>query len=142
MANFHFEADAFDELEKIFDKLSNTNTDICKKAVNKAAPVLEKGIRKAFETKATGGYATGNTAKSFAPTNAKKNQYGVYSVVRPVGKNEKGVDYAKIAAIMEYGTQYRVAKPYMETAINSTRDKCEAVMQEVFSEEIDKITGG
>ena len=140
MANFNFEAEAFDLLDQMFLQLDNKAEDICKKAVNKAAPTLERSIRRSFEAQTEGG--TGNTAKSFAPTEAKKNKYGVYSVVRPVGKNAKGVDYAKIAAIMENGTQHRSGKAFMASGVNSARDKCESIMQEVFAEEIDKIGGG
>ena len=123
-----------DDMIKMFDKLENSD-EAAKKAVTKASRVVEKSIRAAVPKR------TGGLANSFFSTDAKKNQWGYYSVVRPVGSDSKGVSYARIAAFNEYGTDKYAGRPYITKATKSAQAEAEKVMQEVFDEALREITG-
>lgn len=136
----NLDVDGFEDFFKTLDKLGESATGTAKKAIAKATPVLQKSVRSTINS-IVGPKATGELARSFVPTDPKENKYGVYSTMRPVGRDKKGVEYAKMAAFLEYGTPYRIAKPYIDSATKKAKSECESVMQKVFDEEIEKIAG-
>lgn len=133
----------FDEVEKLLDDLGDVKK-IGLNAVEKAAPYLVEGAKKAVESAATKGYATGGLARSFAAMKPKTNEYGAYVIVRPVGKDRKGRDYYARAAYMEYGTTLKgspknAAQPFRDKAISNARAKCEEAMEESVLSDIEKL---
>lgn len=148
------ELTGFDEVDKLFKVLGNPS-EFAVKAVNEAAPILERCTQNAVKQAAGKGYASGGLAASFQKTSAKENDLGVYSVIRPVGEREDSNgemhDYAERAAWLEYGRKggykrsdqkrsvtEQAPSPFREKAINDAKTECESVMEQVVFDEIDK----
>lgn len=154
MANLRIEG--FDGVDKLFKDLSNID-EIAIEAVNEAAPILEECLKGAIEAAADKGYATGELVNSIIARPAKKNQYGVFSVVGPVGSHSKRpyekeeTSYAKEAAILEFGRRggykddngrivtHQKASPYREKAINAAKTRCEKTMEDSVYNQVDKM---
>lgn len=142
------EMQGFDELEKFLGKLAEP-TGMAIEAVNAAAPILEEGLKSEISSAANKGYATGELVNHIRKTKAKKNQYGVFSVVGPVGertrknKTNNGahtVRFAEELAYLEYGTSNgQGSHPVRQKAINRTEAKCEAIIEKKISDAIDKL---
>ena len=134
----------FDDIDKMFDELMDTKK-LGMEAVNKAAPYLVDGATKAVSAAANKGYATGGLAHSFAATKAKQNEWGTFSVVKPVGKDKNGVSYGARAAFLEYGTTRNGVKqassPWRDRAIKAAKAKCENTMEKIVHAEWEKIGG-
>ena len=133
----------FEDVDKLFEELGDTKK-IRLAAVKKAAPKLVNGARKAVKAAATKGYATGGLANSFVASNPKENEWGAFSVIKPVGKDDKGISYGARAAYLEYGTTvdgklHTVGSPWRDRAINAAKEECEKIMEESILEEIEKL---
>ena len=150
-----FSVEGLEDVERLFEKMGNPGW-IGEKAVKAAAPVLLSETRKAV--KAAGG--TNNLARSFDATEPRQNQYGVYSVIRPFGRNrKKNTEYVRIAAFLEYGTKWpkkqedadkihhgkqkgapkQDPKPWRQKSVNAAAEKCRDAMQTALNEEVDKL---
>lgn len=139
--------DGFDDLEKMFQRMMRGD-EIAAKAVNKAAPVLVKSVKASISSKTGKGFSTGELAASVSYDPAKKNQYGIFSVIRPRGTHSNGESNAKIGNILEHGhrggyTNKRgqqvgpqEAAPWRDPALNSARSECEEIMRQVVYEEM------
>lgn len=133
----------FEDVDKLFDQLSDLK-GIGMKAVEKAAPHLVDGAKKAVRSAASKGYATGDLAGSFAAMKPKTNEYGAYLIVRPVGRDKSGKDYYARGAWLEFGTTLKKKKknspePWRDSAVSYAREDCEKAMEDVVNEEIDKL---
>lgn len=133
----------FDELDRLLDSLGDTHR-IGIKAVEAAAPHLVRGASEAVRGAASKGYATGGLERSFAATKPKKNEYGSFLIVRPIGKDKKGHDYYARGAYMEFGTtlnrkEKNAPQPWRQKAVNLSQEKCEKAMEDVVMSEIDKL---
>ena len=148
--------EGFKELDRMFEQLGKPQ-QMQIKAVKAAAPVLLKEVRNAV--KSSGGHDS--LARSFDATDPKENQYGVYSVIKPSGRNrKKNTEYVRIAAFLEYGTTWPKkqedadkihhgkqkglpkkpdAQPWRQKAVNAATEKCRNAMQAAISEEVDKL---
>lgn len=150
----HLEIEGIDAWDDILKELSHPEK-ITKDAVNEAAKILEKTTQAAVKASSN----SGRLAKSFTRTPAKENSMGVYSVVRPTGdfelKGGKTMSNADLAAQFEYGrkggykrhSMKRAAttmkpKPWRQSAINSAKAACEAMVEQKVNEAVDKIVGG
>ena len=138
----------FDDVDKMFEKLMKPK-ETAMKAVDSAAPELKKAVQSAIKSVDVG-YGTGRLAASFEATKAKENQYGVYSVVRPVGGRD-GIDYRTRASWVEFGrfrkgnkkgsnSQIQPARPFRQKAINDAKNKCEDMMEKTINEFIEDAT--
>ncbi len=139
-----FKLTGYDGVEKMFDSLASGG--IALKAVKEAAPILNKSAKKAVHSAANKGYATGDLEDSFVQTDAKENKYGAYSVIRPVGKDSKGVYFNAIATFLEFGTPNRTptqmeASPWREKAVNGARTEVESKMESVVNSEVSRRSG-
>ena len=148
MANFTI--NGFDDIDKLFHDLSNNVDGIAIEAVNEAAPILENSLRSAISTAASKGYSAGELAASVGILPAKKNEYGVFSVVKPIGdhktKNpDEKMTNAKLASILEYGRRGGYEKngrkvttqapsPVRAKAMNMVKSKGEEIMRKVVEE--------
>ena len=132
----------FDELDAMFRKLADENEAAAKRAVNAATPILEAATR-ATVAAVSSTYGTGRLAASFAATPAKRNDLGVYSVVRPVGSRD-GHDYAERASWLEYGAVrprwagFYAGKtaphPWRSASVEAARSGCEAMIEQIMEE--------
>lgn len=131
MANF--ESTGIDELMKELNLLDADK--IAPVMLEAAAPILEKAVIK----KASTHKVSGDMIRSIKPTKPQKNQTGHYIVVRPTGKDAKGVRNMEKMADLEYGVNGKqAATPVMTPATHEAEMEVEAKMQEVFNRE----TGG
>lgn len=137
--------DGFDEIDKMFRELGKAE-EFAVEAVNEAAPILERTTQNAVEEAANKGYASGELAKSFKRTPAKRNELGVYSVVRPVGERD-GHDNAERAGWLEFGVYHRNLKwgqepsPFRQKAINDAKAECETIIERKIHKAVDKAVG-
>ncbi len=124
------------DLDDLFEKGLKAN-DIAKKAVDRAAPVLEDSLKGKISGAASRGYATGELAGSISATKAKVNDRGVFAAVRPTGHDRKGVRNAEKMAYLEYGTSRGQAPhPVRDAAASSAEGECVSVMEQVVYEEL------
>lgn len=132
----------FDGVDELFRDLSNNVDGIAIEAVSEAAPILEESLRSAISSAAGKGYATGELAASVGVLPAKKNKYGVFSVVKPMGSHRGGESNAKLAAVLEYGRRGGYEKggrkvttqapsPFRAKAVNAAKSQCEETMRQV-----------
>lgn len=89
----------FDNLELTLKAMSDC-PKACLRAVQEATPVVEQAMRQATASSIKSGTAL---VASLQATPAKKNKWGSYSVVRPVGVDKNGNRMGMIFAFMEYG---------------------------------------
>lgn len=143
------ELSGFDEIEKMFEAVGKPE-EFAIKAVNKAAPVLERCTRKAVKESSN----SDKLATSFSMTPAKENDLGVYSVIRPTGDFNKDLSNADLAAQFEYGrkggykkgdmkraaTEMR-PRPWRDRALNSARAECESIAEQEVYRAIDEVVG-
>lgn len=127
----------FEDLERLFKKGAKAN-DIAKKAVDRAAPVLEGSLKGKIAGAASRGYATGELAGSISSTKAKVNDRGVFAAVRPTGHDWKGVRNAEKMAYLEYGTSRGQAPhPVRDAAAAAAEGECISLMEQVVYEEME-----
>ena len=147
--------EGFDELDKMFEQLSKPQ-HFQLKAVKAAAPILVKSARDSIRS--TGG--SESLARSIEASEPKENQYGVFSIIKPEGRNrKKGTSYVQLAAYHEYGTVWprrqkdadkirhgkqkgmkkQESHPWRDKAVNGARSKCEETMINTVFQEVDKL---
>jgi len=66
---------------------------------------------------------TGQMRDSITATAAKENTWGVYSIVRPVGDDSRGISNATKFAVMEFGANGRAAHPVRQAVVSMFEDK-------------------
>ena len=126
----------FDELEKMLKRLSQPER-MAIKAVDAAAPVLERALKTAIEN-ATSDDATGALAGSIESTRARQNELGVFSAVRPTGKDSKGVRNGEKLAYLEYGVRShgQPPRPVRATAVAMAEAECFRIVKETIEAEV------
>ena len=86
----------FEDVEEMLNKLANPY-EMAEKAVNKAAPIVEKNLKTQIRSAANRRdkygkpYSTGELEASIAATNARDNSLGVFAVVKPNGTDKNGL---------------------------------------------------
>jgi HK97 gp10 family phage protein len=133
--------DGFENVDRILSRLMEPEK-ITKKAVEAATPALVESTQKSIKSAANKGYATGKLAASVAATKPKRNKYGTYSIVRPVGYDKDGNSYYARGAYLEYGTKKNAPQPWRQKAVNDAESKCEELMEQAVADEVKKIEGG
>lgn len=136
----------FDDLDKMFEILGKPD-ELAIKAVNKAAPVLEKHIKKNIKASSN----SDRLARSFIATPAKGNDSGIYSVVRPVGEFNEDLSNADLAAQFEFGRKggYKrhemkrpatemKPRPWRDKSVNDARKECESIMEKEVYKAVDE----
>lgn len=128
----------FDELEKFLNALAEPSK-MAIKAVDKAAPVLAREVKKRIPRS---GKNREHLADHIETTKAKENQMGVFAVVKPEnGADSSGTRYVERMAYLEYGVAAHGQRPHpvRAPAIEAARKECERIMQETIYEEVDKL---
>lgn len=138
----------FDEILKALSKVEASTVDASIKAVDKAALILKSSLQSEIGKAANRGYATGSLQGSVSVMKARENEYGVFSVVGPQGKDDKGVSNEDKLLWLENGTLregtnlMKRAGPIRRRAVNSARTQCEEIMEKEINNLIDKTFGG
>lgn len=135
--------DGFEDLEHMFQKLKDPEK-MAIKAVDKAAPILEKALKSEIRSASSKGYSTGALEQSIITDKAKENQYGVFSVVRPVGTDSKGVSNVDKLLWLDAGIWSKEEKGkrkhrqkalhVRDKAIKSAKAKCESIIEKTAEE--------
>lgn len=136
----HINFTGFDELDKVMKNLAEPEK-MAIKAVDAAAPVLEKALSAAIASAADRGYATGNLASSVETTKAQENNLGVFAVAKPEGLNRKGLRNVEEMAYLEYGVRSRnqAPRPVRDRAASAAESACVSAMEAVINEEVGKM---
>ena len=113
-------------LEQDIDRIA----DDC---LNEASPTLKDSLSSTIRSKVANG--TGELAGSIAATKAKKNAYGHFVAVRPVGSGSNGVRNGEKLAYLEYGTSHSDAKPCMAEAVAKAEPQIQSTIQKRFEQE-------
>ena len=145
----HMEVSGLDDLLEALKKATKKENLVgaCIKAVDKAAPILKESLESEIHKATDRGYATGVLEGSISARKAEENEYGVFSVVGPIGTDNRGVENADKLLWLENGTMregsnlMKRAGPIRSRAVRAARDKCEAIMEQGITESIDKIFG-
>lgn len=126
-----FDLNMPDDFMKDVIGLSADSTDrLCEEMLSEASPALEGSMKKRARK------ATGQMAASIKATKPKKNARGYFTVVRPTGKDAKGVRNAEKLAIQEYGTSRQRAAPLLAASVNDVENQVLTTMQNRFNREV------
>lgn len=132
-------AEGFDDMLRKLERLSDRGKveEIAKKAVSAAEPKLLESTKSAVAAAEQGPYSTGSVSASVSATGAKVNEYGVYTVARPTGRDNKGVRNAQKAAMLEYGVPGHLnPRPWRAKAAGTVEDACVKTMEDVLKAEM------
>lgn len=129
MAKFSFSIP--DKLTAQLNKLGCID-EVAPKMINSGLPIVEKELVGRSEKHRE----TGAMAASVKPTEPKKNKYGYYGLVRPTGRDEKGVRNMAKMAYLEYGTSKQSATPVLSPAVAATENQVVNAMQNTFDKEM------
>lgn len=137
MASFSFTVD--DEFLKSLGTLAEVEKHM-PKMLEEAAPILVEATKNALQEHKD----TGSLIASVKPTEPKRKKSGdgMYVVVRPTGKDEKGVRNMQKLMHLELGTSKRAASPCLEAAKNSCEAQVLEKMREVFERETGVVSDG
>lgn len=129
----------FDDVLKKLEKLSDKSKvdEIAKKAVNAAKGSLLSSTKSAVASSEYGTRSTGSVASSISATDAKVNQYGVFAVARPTGRDARGVSNGAKAGFLEYGTPTMAARSWRDTAASSAESSCKSTMENIVKAEME-----
>lgn len=133
MAKFSVDPKDFDIVLKELERSADVDS-WGPKALAEASPILEESIKR----RASSHDRTGAMTRSIKPTKPKKNRWGHFVVIRPTGKDKKGVRNMEKLVYMEYGTSKQSATPVMTPALNDAKEKVNQKLQEVFEREVMK----
>ena len=124
-----FGISGFDDILSQLDSMERE--EIAPKMLKAGEPILERKVKAA----ASYHRRTGSMAGSIKSTGVKKNGSGHYLVVRPTGRDGKGVRNMEKMAYMEFGTSKQTATPVLTPAVQSSEEPVLEAMQKVFDEE-------
>lgn len=129
----------FNELEKMLKKLQEPEK-MAIKAVDAASPVLVRAMKSAITSAVSDG-STGSLAASIESTNARQNEYGVFSAVRPTGTDSKGVRNGAKLAYLEYGVKShnQPPRPVRESAVAAAEGECIKIVQQMIESEVGSL---
>lgn len=82
---------------------------------------------------------SGEMINSIKSTGIKRNKTGKYLVVRPTGKDSKGVRNMEKMAYLEYGTYKQAATPVLTPAVRDAESTVENKFEEIFKKHTDKV---
>lgn len=108
---------------------------IAPQMIDEAMPILERNLKSELAKHKR----TGDMLKSVKKTKAGKTKNGgYYAVVRPTGKDSKGVRNMEKLAHAEYGTKKQPPTPILTKAIKDSEKDVLDKMTEVFNREVVK----
>ena len=82
---------------------------------------------------------SGSMQKSIKSTGIKTNRSGKFLVVRPTGKDSKGVRNMEKMAYLEYGTYKQAATPVVTPAVKEAESIVERAMDAIFDKYMEKV---
>lgn len=131
MANLNFDFD--ESFEKQMAMLDNFD-EIAEKMIEESLPILEQNVKSECNNHSQ----THEMVDSIKPTKVKKCKDGWYSIVKPTGKDKKGVRNMEKLAYLEYGTSKQIATPTLSVAVKKSTPIIAEKMQEIYNREVSK----
>lgn len=132
MGKFDFEVDP--AFLRSLGRLADVDK-IAPKMIDEALPILVSHVK----TEVSKHVRTGDMLKSIKASKTKKNTSGnYYAVVRPTGKDRKGVRNMEKLAHAEFGTSKQAPTAILTKAIEDSRQAVYDKMQEVYNREVEK----
>ena len=104
--------------------------------IKAAEPIMMEAVKSEAEKHID----TGEMARSVRSTGVKERGGGKYLVVRPTGRDNKGVRNMEKMAYLEYGTSKQAAKPIILPAVKKSEAKVEKVWNEKMGMWMRKVT--
>lgn len=132
----------FDEILKKFDKIAYYASDMAIAALNEAAPIMERTLKKNIDSAANRGYATGGLRDSVVTQRAKENQYGAYAVIKVTGTAESGIPRTDQLRYLEYGTKRQQPHPVRAPTIKECSGKVQETVKKSIKKQVDWIWQG
>jgi HK97 gp10 family phage protein len=127
-----FEVKGISELVAQLDRMGQLDTLAPKMLKEAAEPLQEEVIKQA-----TPHWVTGSMVQSIKPSSVTHGKNGNYTiVVRPTGKDKKGVRNMAKACYLEFGAKGRPATPIITTAVLNAEPAVRERLQEVFNREV------
>lgn len=116
----------FEDLEKMF-RILGAADEMAIKAVDDAVPILEKNLK--AEIMSAAEHPTGELTSHIGTTKAKKNEYGVFAVVKP---DEDYVDRLRWFDIGHHDINgdWHKGKGVRQRAVNASKDACRKIIEE------------
>lgn len=108
--------------------------ELSKKMLNEAAPIVVEEMKKECE-KHTRTRQMKDSVKQTVKAGASK-QGGYITVVRPHGKDDKGIRNMDKLAYNEFGTSKQPADPLMKRVLIHSENQVIRKMQEVYNREV------
>lgn len=128
MAKFDVDMGGFDDLLENLDLLDRGEVE--EKMLKAGEPILERSVK----SHAAAHVKTGSMAASIKSTGVKQQGDGKYLVVRPTGKDKKGVRNMEKMAYLEFGTYKQAATPTLTPAVKESENAVLEAMQKAFDE--------
>lgn len=126
--NFNFPQGLIDQINRM-----GMLDEIAPKMLDEATPIIERNVKLELAQHRR----TGDMIASVKRTKAKKTKVGgYYAVVRPTGKDSKGVRNMEKIAHMEYGTAKQPATPVLTKALHNSEAEVAEKLQQVFDQEV------
>lgn len=127
------EAVGFMDLIRKFDGEVQDMERTVKLALQEGGEVLTDVTKEEVKRAANRGYATGELARSIAPTSAQKNRWGYFVAVRPTGVDPRGTRNGAKWGYLKYGNGRGSApRDFEEKAIQRSEKEIVKVAQDVF----------
>ena len=119
----------FDFPDDILGDVSSMIDDVAPAMINEALPIYENAIKNELEPHRD----TGALIASIRCKKAKKTSTDAYvGYLTAVGEKEDGFRNYQKALAIEYGNSHEAARPFMQSAANSSEKSVLDKMQEVF----------
>lgn len=141
-------ATGFDEVLQSLDRLADNASDMAIRAVDAAAPLVERtfksNIQKAANRRDKRGrpYSTGALARSVVTQKAQVNKLGAYSIVKVTGVAKSGIAREEQLRYLEFGTRRQEPHPARAPTIAQVNSQVQEIMQRQLESEIDRIWEG
>lgn len=136
MGSFNLEIP--DILKDFMDNIEQNLDEISMEAVESAESIVVDALTEECskhniaETDKT----RGEMVASIEAVGAKRNQYGVFDYVYPMGEDSKGVRNVEKLAYLEYGTSKQPATPVMQKVVNRIEEKVYCQMEKYIKEKL------
>lgn len=130
MAKFSVTFD--DELVKQLERLENFD-EIAKNILTNSSKPLEDSLNRELMAHKDNKDLIKSVRKI-----VKKSKYGWFLMVRPTGKDKKGVRNMEKLAYLEFGTSKQPARPLLSRAMSRAESAVKELMQRNFDDYVNK----
>lgn len=117
---------------KQLEKLENFD-EIAEYLLNESSGPLEESLKREMAQHKDTGDMINKTKKL-----VKKSKYGWFLLVRPTGKDKKGVRNMEKLVNLEFGNKHQKPTPIVTRAVKNAEKEVQSLMQRKFDEYVNK----